>query len=373
MPGVRRRLAAAALVAFGAVQLAACTSGDDAMTGGSPDSEFVIDGVDAVERIARLTGPDAVNDTASAMVAGTDLGSMFEAGDRLWFVFGDTFGERPDDAIGGTGGIWRSNVLATSTDDDPSDGIAFDGFVTDELGWAIEPLASEKRDGVEMTVIPTYGFEANDDLYLHFMSVRHWGDPGEWETNFAGLARSTDDGATWEKLDDVTWPGDGGFQQVSVAQVGDELYFWGIPSGRLGSVQLMKVPEASVDDLGAYRYFAGTDDSGTPSWSDDADDAATVIDRATGELSVQWNPGLERWVMTTMIDNADAALYEGITPWGPWSDPVTLITQDELPGLYAPYLAPRFMSDDGRTMYFTLSEWGPYNVFWYRLDLATAG
>ncbi|WP_306893243.1 DUF4185 domain-containing protein [Agromyces albus] len=373
MPDVRKRMVATAVLMASAAFLVACANDVGAMTGGAADAEFVITGVAGVERISQLTGPDSANDTGSAMVAGTDLGSMFEADGRTWFVFGDTFGERPGDAFGGTGGIWRSNVLAHSTDDDPSDGISLDGFVTDDLGWATEALPSKKVDGDEMTVIPTYGFEANGDLYLHSMSVRRWGEPGEWETNHAGLARSDDDGTTWRSLDDMVWPGGGGFQQVSVAHVGDDLYFWGIPAGRLGSVQLMKVAEREVETASAYRYFSGTDAAGRPFWSDAAEDAATVIDRATGELSVQWNPGLERWVMTTMIDNSDAALYEGITPWGPWSEPTTLITQSELPGLYAPFLSPRFISDDGRTMYFTLSQWGPYNVFWYKLDLATAG
>lgn len=30
---------------------------------------------------------------------------------------------------------------------------------------------------------------------------------------------------------------------------------------------------------------------------------------------------------------------------------------------------PRYVSDDGRTIYFTLSLWGPYNVFWFSMDL----
>jgi hypothetical protein len=341
---------------------------------GSPTSPadsvpFRLKGVSGIEQVCQLTGPDAVVDTEPVKIAGTDLGSMFDAGGRTWFAFGDTFGERPEGMTGGGGSIWRSNALAYTTDDDPSDCIRFDGWITDRVGWAEELIAPQPG---EVTDIPTYGFEAGGDMYLHYMAVTEWGAPGEWTTDHAGLARSTDGGQTWQRLDDVTWPGEGSFQEVSVAKQDDELLFWGVPSGRLGGVSLMKVAEAEVDDLAAYRYFAGLGPDGEPTWSADAADAELVLDRPTGELSVAWNPYLERWLMTTMADNADAVIYEGITPWGPWSEPTYLFRQEELPGLYAPFMHPRYVADGGRTVYFTLSQWLPYNVFWYRVDLVRA-
>ena len=159
---------------------------------GAADTPFILADVEGPEQRCQLTGPGAVNDTVPVMIAGTDLGSMFRSGDRTWFAFGDTFGERAEGMTGGGGTIWRSNALAYSTDTDPTDCITFDGWITDEVGWAKEILPSKKQDNDEITVIPTYGFEANGAMYIHYMSVRHWGPPGEWETNHAGLARSTD-------------------------------------------------------------------------------------------------------------------------------------------------------------------------------------
>lgn len=333
------------------------------------DAPLLLADVAGVEQVCQLTGPGAFNDTAPQMIAGTDLGSMYQAAGKTWFVFGDTFGERPADAVGGVGTIWRSNVMAYSTDTDPSDCIAFGGFISDEVGWAKELLESKKRDNIEMTVIPTYGFEANGAMYLHYMSVKHWGPPGQWETNHAALARSIDGGQTWEKLGGVTWPGDSNFQEVSVAKLDGELYFWGVPSGRLGSVKLMKVAEPDVEELSAYRYFVGTSAGGQPEWSDDIADASTILDRETGELSVVWNEYLGRWLMTAMADNSDAVIYEGITPWGPWGQPISLLTQAELPGLYAPFMNSQYVAEGGRAVYFALSIWGPYNVFWYKAEL----
>ncbi|MDG9415094.1 hypothetical protein OLF88_11605, partial [Streptococcus pneumoniae] len=70
-----------------------------------PDKPFVLDGVSGLTEIAQLTGPGAMNDTESVSVAGTDLGSMVNVGDKTFFFFGDKFGEREPGSIGGQGGF----------------------------------------------------------------------------------------------------------------------------------------------------------------------------------------------------------------------------------------------------------------------------
>ncbi len=373
------RRGAIAVVTVAAASLGAgCTpaSGDGSIDAGSRGDEFVLAGVRDVTQVARLTGPGAVNDTDSVAVAGTDLDSMLNVGDRTYFFFGDTFGVRDPDSIGGQGENWRSNVVAWTTDAEPADGIAFDGWVVDEWGLAkeIAPGLHEADGFGEVTKIPTYAFEVEGAIYAFFMSVRHWGDPGVWEANYAGLARSTDDGASWEVLEEPRWPGDGPFVQVSAAHVREDgqeyVYLWGIPAGRFGGVSLMRVPanRAAVENLSQYQYFSGAPD-GRPEWSDAPSDAALVLDRAVGEFSVVHNEFLDRWLISYMADNQDAVVAEGLSPWGPWGEPFTLTSQAETPGLYAPYLNPRYVADGGRTVYFTLSIWGPYSVFWYAADL----
>ncbi|WP_029663331.1 DUF4185 domain-containing protein [Cellulomonas sp. KRMCY2] len=360
-----------------AAALGACSQAGTGDVDTDQNKPFVLTGVSNLTEVAQLTGPgSALNDTDAVGVAGTDLGSMFNVGDRTYFVFGDTFGTRDPDSYGGQGGNWRSNVLAHTTDDDPTDGITFDGWIVDDIGLALEAVPGlHEADGTgEVTKIPTGGFAVGDTMYLAFMSVHHWGDPGQWDANYSSLARSVDGGQTWQVLDDVRWPGDSNFVQVTTAEVResgeDVLYFWSIPAGRFGGVQLMKVPAdtASVEDLGAYRYFTGTADDGTPQWSSAIDEAATVVDGTVGELSVMYSDHLERWLMTYST-GGDAVIAEGITPWGPWSEPHVITTQAEHPGLYAPYLNPRYVADDGRTVYFSMSLWGPYNVFWFSVDL----
>jgi hypothetical protein len=135
----------------------------------------------------------------------------------------------------------------------------------------------------------------------------------------------------------------------------------------------MRVPATSdaVEDLSAYTYFAGVDDAGAPRWSGQLDDAETIVEPTVGELSVMWSEYLERWIMT-YSDAGNAYIREGVTPWGPWGDPIEMVSAVDYPGLYSPYLNPRYVSDDGRRIYFTLSLWGPYNVFWFSVDLVKA-
>jgi hypothetical protein len=366
-------LCAAALLAL----LAGCTTGDggngDQARLDSAGKDFILKAVTRLEKVAAITGAESPNKTDQYAVYGTDLGSMFNDGDRTYFVFGDTFGERPPEQIGGGGSFWRSNTIGYATDADPADGITLDGMIVDDIGLAKELLPSKKIDFDEMTKIPTHGLAANDAYYLYYMSVSHWGNPGEWDAGHAGVAKSVDGGQNWTFLEQLQWPGDSGFIQVSPYKIVDggepEIYFWGIPSGRFGGVQLMKVKEADIESQGAYRYYAGTGEDGEPVWSASLTDAKTVVDDTVGELSVVWNDYLERWIMTYLKEGTGVVIREGLAPWGPWGDPVELVKASEHPGLYGPYMNERYTADGGQTIYFTLSLWDPYNVYWYKATL----
>lgn len=78
----------------------------------------------SVKQVAQLTGPTSINHTHTLEVAGQNLGSMFDAVGRTWFLFGDTL---PRD--GGT--EWRSNTLA---------------YTSDANGFGFSPRASVTHD-----------------------------------------------------------------------------------------------------------------------------------------------------------------------------------------------------------------------------------
>jgi hypothetical protein len=73
--------------------------------------------------------------------------------------------------------------------------------------------------------------------------------------------------------------------------------------------------------------------------------------------------------MTYLKEGRGVVIREGLSPWGPWGDAIDLVTFTDEPGLYGPYLNPKYMEKDGQTIYFTLSLWDPYNVFWFKASL----
>lgn len=310
-----------------------------------------------LEEIAILTGndPACANQTGTRWeVYGTDLGSSFRYKDQTWLVFGDTFGEYKRD--------WRSNVLGISTDDDPSDGVTIDRMIEDAPGHAKEILPSRKVDNDEMTVIPTYGVAVGDRLVLHYMSVKHWGEPGHWELGSAGFAWSDDEGQTWTKDPDATLPGDTNWGQVAIEEHDGLLYLFGIPGGRYGDLKLARVEPGALLDPTAWTYWNGAD------WVMDPAEASVLVEGPVGELSVRWNSHYRRWLMMYLIDNEGLIVLrtaEALT--GPWSGARVVVRSTAYPALYAPFMYPTW--NDGPDIWFNMSLFGPYNVYLMRTSL----
>jgi hypothetical protein len=254
------------------------------------------------------------------------------------------------------GGDWRSNVAAIITDDDPSDGLTFDTMIEDRDGHAGELIGQSMVPGAEVTIIPTYGVSIGERMVLHYMAVSHWGDPGHWDLSGSGLAYSDDDGQTWQVDREAMWPSDSNFGQVSIVAVEDYLYFFGIPGGRFGGVQLARVTPEQILELGAYEYWDGT------AWQPNRpDEARLILPAPVGELSVRWSSHYQKWLMMYLNEDKYAiVLRTADCLTGPWSEEHTVATGAEYPQLYAPYILPRW--NDGPEIYFTLSLFGPYNV-----------
>ena len=326
-----------------------------------------LDGIQ-VSKVMQLTGEDSINKTQSRFgVWGTDLGSIAKLDGRYYMFGGDSFGNEKN-------AHWRSNVLFIIEDEDPSDGLNIVDAVTDRRGKAKELLLSLKQDKVEMTVIPTNLFSANGKLYCIYMSVSHWGPPGRWDARHSGLAVSEDRGQTWQKLKDVQWPGRSNFIQTANVLVDDTMYIWGIPAGRYGGVKLMKVKEQQLEDSSAYQYFTGLDDQGSPQWVQGEagiKQAKQVIRGPVGEISVIYNEHLGNFIITYLKEDIAAiVMQEGVMPWGEWGEPVKLVSGADYPALYGAYMHPDLVLDQGKSVFFTMSQFFPiYNIMWMRMDL----
>lgn len=344
--------------------------------------------------VGQLTGERGFTNTVENgwRVEGTDLGIMWDNGaGEILFAIGDTFGNWSGN--GGGGSDWRSNaVLRSSNDDWKTEGIQFDSAAGSETeGYAKEIIPSKKISGDEMTTIPTGAIAVGGRQYLSFMSVNTWGPGGQWHTNYSRIAYSDDNGETWNSTDGPQWDntdktldGNGNhiwddtttmwnqkFQMVAFAQKpGDtDVYMFGTANGRIGGLYVAKVPQDKILEKDAYRYWDGS------AWIEDDAAAAEVAPAPVSELSVQYNTYLNKWMAMYNTDSADGTAYEVVyrladSPEGPWSESTAVATSWDLAGFYSPYMHPW---NDGPEIHFSLSIWGPYNVFQYAFTVDEEG
>lgn len=305
-------------------------------------------------QIAKETGADSINQTDKVKICGTDLGEMFDWLGKVFIAFGDT--NRCD------GGSWPSNVLSYTTDTTPGDGLIFDGWATDSTGMAKELFP---EDTGTITSIPTHGVGIDNTAYLYYMSVDNWTPPApqKWTCSRSSIAtaQSTDIGK-WTKQP-ISWSS-GSFNVVAIVRESNTLYIWGTPCGRFGTVKLMKVDTSSILNKSAYRYFSGYDSVGNPVWSTSESAAISIAGSPVGEISVQFNTWLNRYIMTYLDESKGAlVLRESPTPWGGWSAPITLTTSSQYPALYGAFLHPKYVENNGESIYYMMSMFGPYNTY----------
>ncbi|MGV9589426.1 DUF4185 domain-containing protein [Streptomyces tendae] len=331
------------------------------------------------ERVAKLTGPGSTSATdARWQLKATDLGIMWDNGKgEILTAFGDSYGNGwtgPGAAVGDPATLdWRCNLVARSADHDLADGMNIDSMATDRPGHAKQVLPCKRVDNDELTTIPTAGIAVGDRQYMHYMSVRRWSAKGgEWFTNYSGIAYSDDNGENWVKDADARWQNDASFgnkfQMAAMLKQGGYVYLYGTKNGRFGDAYLSRVPEGQLLEPGAYRYWTGGD------WVTDSYAATPVAGGPVGELSVQYSRYLGRFVMMYLDDpGGSVVMRTSATPWGPWSGKQVVASGADYPQLYGSFIHPWSADSNSPYLYFTMSQWQPYNVFLMRVRLTGGG
>jgi hypothetical protein len=238
-----------------------------------------------------------------------------------------------------------SDAIASSTATDPEDLVLT--FETADDGHYRSPEVYDPATGnwLDLTgfEVPQSGFSANGQAYV-FFTDDYDSDAGTMGSSF--LAVGDDPASPLTKLYDfsrATDAGSGGFKFINVAPVvvsdgevpglpegqGDLVLAWGSGEYRESVTYLAYAPVALVGDLSAWRYFAGRDALGLPTWSHREADVVALTDTAcVGELSVSWNPYLERWLMLYNCDIPGAVrgvqAHVAKLPWGDWSPSATV-------------------------------------------------
>ena len=340
------------------------------------------------QAVSWVTGPRSDNRTLDRFgISGTDLGISWDNGSgQTLMAFGDTFGD-----CGAAGQEWRHNVLLRSDDvnladgisvPDPAPGIRRSGSVVtaERPRFSQQIIDALDLPAVEITTIPTAAISVGDTQYINYMSVRAWGNPGRWDTNYSAIAVSRDNGQTWAPELGTVRVNSGvtieGVEQLhadnSKFQMGAYLrgndgfiYQYGTPNGRFGAVYLARVKAADILDLTKYEYYSNNP---ADHWPDTMGDLKAIAPAPVSEMSVAWNEHLKKYVMLHGIESQGRlVLRTADRPEGPWSDAKTLLNLAQTTGgIYAPYIHP---ASDGRYLYFTASRWSDYNVMLLRTDL----
>jgi hypothetical protein len=246
------------------------------------------------------------------------------------------------------------------------------------------------------------------------------------------VAVSDDDGVSYHYLYDLSTPPCtlcDGAKFINVAMVSwtdGYIYFWGSAGGtgyRNSPVYMARKLADTMATAGGLQYFTGLSKDGvTPNWStlesdsvalfQDVNGTPAVPTNCTGELGVNYNTYVQRWVMLYNCAKSTSANPNGVymrfaqQPWGPWGAPQTIFNAardrghcffihravsattpacDQVGnpgreategGSYGPYFLSPFTtgstSSGTSTFYYMLSTWNPYIQVIMKTTIQTA-
>jgi hypothetical protein len=93
---------------------------------------------------------------------------------------------------------------------------------------------------------------------------------------------------------------------------------------RPGRINLLRVPRDQIESKAAYEFCAEVGPGSSPRWTKDPAQRQPVwadATQGTHRIAVSYNPGLGRYLLTTITHNRDGwmSIYDAPEPWGPWT------------------------------------------------------
>ena len=327
-----------------------------------------------VTKVARMTGkpvagediPSPNNTGRDYDVGGTDLGIYWKMGEgKVGILFGDTFGR--DWAPGYTPN-WRSNVMAWSTDTDLSDGLTFDGMITEPAGVAKQIIYSAHiTTGFDdWSSIPTAAIRIGNRDYVHYMNVRAWNP--RWETNWSGFAVSADNGQNWT-LHKGLFSSDSKFAQMALWEKDGYVYSMGSIIGRRGLPYIARFKEQDILTPDKWEYW-----NVTYGWQVGKAAYASPLfgntkDQMYAEPTLIYHDHFQKWITVYYNEIRNRIVLRSADEiTGPWSDEQLVASGSDYPMPYGGFIYP--LNLDKPEIYISLSQWDPlYNVFLMKVEL----
>lgn len=339
-------------------------------------------------KVARVTGASLSGETFPNPnsthlrwnLGGTDLGIIWEMGNGEYGVlFGDSYGSDFAPCGGGPGRAsdWRSNVLAYSDNTDLDNGLKFKGMMVNENRPDRALPVIERENYFAFTYIPTAAIELDGKQYMHYM---YWevGNTTRADQNYSSIYCSEDYGRSWSSCrGKISFATDSYFAMVGYAKKpGDEYcYMLGAQSGRgyrKSTAKLARFRYGDILDKSSYEFWNG----GKRQWIKGKESqATTVLDGTIGEFSVMYLEEYGRFLVLYFDSEAYAICYRSAARMqGPWSKERVLCKgQDSrYAQLYGSYIHPLSGKKGADTIYWTMSQWQPYNVFFMKAEVEYA-
>ena len=365
-------------------------------------------------------------------VLGTDLGIPVYSPSRrrMYFLFGDTFGvpegavlkDNKICAVGAPEGRttnWRGTIAGYTDNFDLTNGIHWNGFLDDGDGKAralIRAHHMKNAQEKEVTKICQGGIEIDGALYCFYESIRSWGPTGSgiWWVNYSGVIKSTDGGATFERVHDLSWvetdtgkyadlikelveqdmnlqpsryqfdlathvaPGFG--QMFALNGKDGYVYIYGRHSGRIHGIKVGRVKKKNFETFSEYEYLTGFEGN-SPVWVKGAqglvalrvkEEACDIVPAPTSNMAVSWNNYLDKWLLTYFKPKVGIMYCLSDTPYGPFTEPEIMLpidhsflTEDKPTGgnsLYGGFTHELLSREQGRKIILIISQW--YDQFY---------
>jgi len=300
---------------------------------------------------------------ARASIVSQDGGESFVVpGGAIW-AFGDTFkGSRSTNGTPHFAGGAISCAIAFLADKARTYPPAFNYLVSSN-GDAVSPFEflPKEQPAERYRIWPLGGIQVNGQSYLFYSLIEVFGN-GQWDFRGvgSGLGRSRVALGPYERLQpqgDWRYP----VAATQVLEANGWIYLYEIREfkGQPG-VALARVRPEKIEDPDAYEFYTGAG----PEFSPRKEAAALLVKNIPGQVSVAWNPYLEKYVMASSSDfdhPREIRFHVADAPYGPWSLPVARI---EVPAyrqgkrvelVYCAYLHPELFREDGRVMNLTYS------------------
>jgi cephalosporin-C deacetylase-like acetyl esterase len=91
-----------------------------------------------------------------------------------------------------------------------------------------------------------------------------------------------------------------------------------------GRINLFRVPRSRIESKPDYEFFAGLGPDSEPRWTKIPSERKPVWSdplNGTHRMAVSYNPGLKRYLLTTVTINRRGwmSIYDAPAPWGPWT------------------------------------------------------